>query len=105
MALNLSGVFGDVANLASSVSLQDIVQQAAIGTAVTVAVAGAKSPDGQDALDPFQWFHHKPATPTAPAVNVVGTGGGVVTMSQFQKLTPDQQNMLVNVMHYSVMPG
>jgi hypothetical protein len=102
MALNLTGIFGDVSSLASSVSLQDIISQAAIGTAVTVAVAGAKSADGQDALDPLQWFHHKPASGAAPVTGVVQ--GQVMTMSKFLALTPDQQKM-IQTMGYTVIPG
>lgn len=105
MAVNLTGLFGDVSNLASSVSLQDIIQQAAIGTAVTVAVAGAKSQEGQDAID-FMHLFHKPATATAPAVSGVVSGGQVMTMTQFNALPPDQQNMVKSgLLHYTIIPG
>ena len=102
MALALGGIFGDVANLASSVSLQDIVQQAAIGTAVTVAVAGAKSQDGQDALDPLHWFHHKPAAGAPAATGVVQ--GNVITRSKYNALTADQKAVF-DAMNYTVIPG
>ena len=102
VALNLGGVFGDVANLAGSISLQDIIAQAAIGTAVTVGVAGLKSADGQNALDPLNLFHHKPASGGAPVVGVVQ--GQVMTMSKFLALTPDQQKM-IQTMGYTIIPG
>ena len=98
MAVNLSGVFGDISNLAGSVSLQDIIQQAAIGGAVTVGLAGLKSQDGQNALDPMHWFHH-------PASNTTGlVTGNVIAMSKFMALTPDQQKMF-QALNYTIIPG
>jgi hypothetical protein len=103
MALNLSGMLGDVSNLASSISMQDIIQSVAIGGLGTVLISGAKTDEGQNVLDPFHLFHHV-ATPTTPAVTGVVSGGNVVKMSAFMALTPDQQKMF-QAMGYTVIPG
>lgn len=103
MALNLSGIFGDIGNLAGSVSGQDIVQSILAGAAGTVVISGLKSQGGQDAVDPLHLFHHNPpANNTPPATGVVQ--GNVITMSKFMALTPDQQKMFV-ALNYTVIPG
>ena len=103
MSLNLSGMLGDVSNLASSISLQDLIAQGAIGALVTVGVAGAQTQKGQDTLD-FLHIFHKPATPTTPATTGVIQGGNVIQMSKFLAMTPDQQKML-EALGYTVVPG
>jgi hypothetical protein len=103
MALNLSGMLGDVGNLASSISMQDIIQSVAIGGLGTIIVSGANTAQGQDTLDPFHLFHHA-ATPTTPPVTGVVSGGNVIKMSVFMALTPDQQKMF-QAMGYTIIPG
>jgi hypothetical protein len=103
MALNLSGVFGDIGNLAGSVSGNDILQSLLAGAAGTVVLSGLKSQEGLDAIDPLHIIH-KPATPTAPATTAVISGAGVITMSKFLALTLDQQKMF-EALNYSVVPG
>ena len=102
MALNLSGVFGDIGNLAVSVSGQDIVQSILAGAAGTVVISGLKSQGGQDAVDPLHLFHHNPPAGGPPATGVVQ--GNVITMSKFMALTPDQQKMF-SALNYTVIPG
>lgn len=105
MGVNLTGIFGSVSNLASSVSLQDVIASIAAGTVGTVALAGVKSQEGQDAIDPLHLFH-KPATENAPAVTAVvaGTNGNIMTMSQFMALSPDGQKT-VEALKYTIIPG
>lgn len=103
MALNLTGVLGDVSNLATGISMQDIIQSVAIGGLGTILISGAKSSAGQDTLDPFHLFHHD-ATPTTPAVTGVVSGGNVIKMSAFMALTPDQQKIF-QAMNYTIIPG
>jgi hypothetical protein len=102
MALNLSGVFGDIGNLAGSVSGQDVLNSILAGAAGTVVISGLKSGEGQDAIDPLHIFH-KPATPTSPAASGV-VQGQVMTMTKFLTLTPDQQKM-IQAMGYTIVPG
>jgi len=103
MALNLGGMLGDVSGLASSISMQDIIQSVAIGGLGTILISGAKSDAGQNTLDPFHLFHHA-ATPTTPPVTGVVSGGNVVKMSAFMALTPDQQKMF-QALNYTIIPG
>jgi hypothetical protein len=98
MAVNLSGIFGDIGNLAGSVSLQDIIQQAAIGAAVTVGVSGLKSADGQNALDPMHWFHNKSSNTTGVVQ------GNVMAMSAYMALSPAAQEV-IRAEHYTIIPG
>ena len=109
MALNLTGILGDVSNLASGISMQDLLQSVAIGGLGTILISGAKSDAGQNTLDPFHLFHHEaaPATATAPAtpaVTGVVSGGNVIKMSAFMALTPDQQKIF-QAMNYTIIPG
>jgi hypothetical protein len=106
---NLTGVFGDIGNLASSVSAQDILTSILAGTAGTVVISGLKSPDGLNAVDPLHLIHKpaQPATdtkPATPATTAVVSGPGVMLMSKFMALTPDQQK-LIEAMNYSILPG
>ena len=100
MAVNLTGIFGDLANLVPSQN--DILQSVAAGAAGTVVLAGLKSSEGQSALDPLNLFHH-PATATTPAVSGV-VSGNVMTMSQFLALSPDNQKM-IQTLKYTIIPG
>jgi hypothetical protein len=99
MAVNLSGIFGDVAGLAGSISLQDIIAQAALGAAVTVGVSGLKTQEGQNALDPLHIFTH----PQSGTTGVV-TGGNVMTMSAYMALSPTAQEV-IRAQHYTITPG
>ena len=101
MALALGGMLGDVSGLASSISMQDIIQSVAIGGLGTILISGAKSAQGQDTLDPFHLFHHAPSGTTGV---VSGPAANVVTMSKWMALTPDQQKMF-SAMNYTVIPG
>lgn len=109
MALDLTGALGDVSNLASSVSLQDIAGTLLAGAAGTVVLSGLKSQAGLDAIDPLHIIH-KPAqpatdtTPATPAATSVVQGPGVMTMSKFMALTADQQKM-IQMMGYTIVPG
>lgn len=96
MAVNLTGIFGDVSNLLPSSS--DLIQQLIVGAAGTVVISGLKSSGGQDAVDPLHLFHH-------PASNTTGmVQGQIMTMSKFLALTPDQQKM-IQTMGYTIIPG
>jgi hypothetical protein len=98
MALNLTGIFADVGNLATGISMQDIVQQVAVGALGTVVLSGAQTSGGQDALDPLHIFHHAPSNTTGVVQ------GNVIKMSAYQALTPDQQKMFA-ALNYTVIPG
>lgn len=101
----LTGLLGNVQNIASNTTLQDVVGSIAAGTIGTVALAGFTSQQGQDAIDPLHLFH-KPATASAPAVTGVisGTSGNVMTMSAFMALSPDGQKT-VEALKYTIIPG
>ena len=107
--LNLTGALGDISNLAGSVSGSDVLNSLIAGTLGTVVLSGFTSQAGQDAVDPAHLFH-KPATPATattpatPAVTGVVSGPGVMKMSQFIALTPDQQK-LIQAMNYTIIPG
>ena len=98
MALNLTGIFGDVGNLASSVSMQDVVASIAAGALGTVVLSGAQTGAGQDAIDPLHIFHHAPTNTTGVVQ------GNVIKMSAFMALTAAQQKMF-QAMGYTVIPG
>lgn len=109
MALNLTGVFGDIGNLAGSVSAQDVLSSILAGTAGTVVISGLQSSAGQNAIDPLHIFTHPgtaatATTPAAPATAGVVQGAGVMKMSQFIALSPDQQK-LIQAMNYTIIPG
>lgn len=105
MALNLSGVFADVGNLASGVTGQNLIESLLAGAAGTVVLSGLKTPDGQNAVDPLHIFVHQP-TPGANAGAVQGVvqGSNVMTMSQFLALSPDNQKM-IQALKYTIIPG
>jgi len=98
MSLNLTGVLGDVGNLASSVSMQDVVASIAAGALGTVVLSGMKTGAGQDALDPLHIFHHAPSG-TSGVVQ-----GKVMVSSQFTKLDAGTQQALLAA-GYSIIPG
>lgn len=102
---NLTGLLGNIQSMASNVSLQDIIGNVAAGTIGTIALAGVKSQEGQDAID-FLHIFHKPATDTHPAVTAVvsGSNGNVMTMSQFLALSSDGQKT-VEALKYTIIPG
>ena len=107
--LNLTGALGDISNLAGSISGQDVLTSLLAGTIGTVVISGAQSTAGQEAIDPLHLFH-KPAVPATatspaqPAATGVVSGPGVMKMSQFIALTPDQQK-LISAMNYTIIPG
>jgi hypothetical protein len=98
MAINLTGIFSDVGNLASGITMQDIIQQVAIGSLGTVALAGAQTQAGQDALDPLHIFHHAPSNTTGVVT------GPVMPGSQFAALPAATQQALLAA-HYTNIPG
>ncbi len=107
MAVNLTGIFSDAANLLPSQN--DLISQLIAGAAGTVVISGLQSAQGQDAVDPMHLFHKpaQPATPTAPAQPAqqgVIQGGQVMLMSKFIALTPDQQKM-IQALGYTIIPG
>lgn len=110
MALNLTGALGDVANLASSISAQDVLSNMIIGAGGTLLISGLQTQQGQNAVDPLHIFIHNPAPTSAPAssggtvTGVVQGGGGVITMSQFMALSPDGQKT-VQALKYTIVPG
>jgi hypothetical protein len=55
MAVNLTGIVGDLTNLIPSSN--DLVQNVILGAGTSVVLAGLKSNSGQDALDPLHLFH------------------------------------------------
>ncbi len=101
MAVNLTGIFQDAANLLPSQN--DLLSQLIAGAAGTVVISGLQSAQGQDAVDPMHIFH-KPATAGAPATQGVVQGGQVMLMSKFITLTPDQQKM-IQALGYTIIPG
>lgn len=109
MALtDLTGIFSDIANAAGGINGQTVLDSIAAGTLGTVVIAGAQSQKGQDALDPLNLFHHPaaPATATTPATPAV-TGvvaGNVITMTQYNALSPDGQKT-VQALKYTIIPG
>ena len=103
----LSGIFSDITSLIPSQSA--ILDSVLAGTAGTVIIAGMKSKEGQGALDPLHLFYHQPEAPTpgavaSPAVSGAVQGGGVMTMSQFLALSPDNQKMIEGL-KYTIIPG
>ena len=70
MAVNLTGVIGDLTNLIPSSN--DLVQNIVLGAGTSVVLAGLKSNAGADALDPLHIFHHPAAAD--------GTGAGTSTV-------------------------
>jgi hypothetical protein len=55
MAVNLTGVVGDLSSLIPSSS--DILQQVLLGAGASVVLAGLKTQAGVDAVDPLHIFH------------------------------------------------
>lgn len=102
-ALNLTGVLGDIGNLASGINGQTILDNLVVGAGGTLLLSGLQTQAGQDAIDPAHLFH-KPATATSPAITGVVQGGNVMTMSKFMALTPDQQKM-IQAIGYTIIPG
>jgi len=86
MAISLTGVFGDLANLVPSQS--DIVNQVAAGAAASVVLAGLKSQAGLDAVDPLHLIHPAAAPNTGTTSTVVGKS---ITSAAFNALAPAAQ--------------
>ena len=109
MALNLTGVFSDIGNLAGSFSGQDLLNSVIAGAAGTVVLSGLQTQAGQNAVDPLHIFIHNPAGSAAggannpPAVSGV-VQGQVMTMSKFLSLSPDNQKV-IQAMGYTIIPG
>ncbi len=97
----LTGVFSDLLSAVPSQSA--ILDSVLAGVAGTVIISGAKSTEGQDALDPLHLFHHNPPAGGAPVSGVV-QGGNVIKMSAWMALTKDQQTMF-QAMNYTIIPG
>jgi hypothetical protein len=106
MAVNLSGVFGDMANMLPSSG--DILQQVIIGAGAGVVLAGLKSNAGLDAVDPLHLIPRPAvaATPTAPAqpASVAVVVGKTVAGSVFATLTPAIQDRMMS-QGYTVVAG
>jgi hypothetical protein len=98
MAVNLTGIFGDVAGLLPSSG--DILQQVIIGAGAGVVLAGLKSNAGLDAVDPLHLIPRPatPATATAPAqpASVAVVVGKTIAASAFASLTPAIQDRLMS---------
>ena len=103
MGLNLSGVFSDIGNLASSVNGQSLLENILAGAAGTVVLSGLKTQQGQDAIDPLHIFIHSSGNNQPTAAGAV-TGSNVMTMSQFLALSPDNQKM-IQALKYTIIPG
>ena len=88
----ITGIFSDLVGLMPSTN--ELVQQLAVGTGLSVLMAGAKSSAGQDALDPLHLFHKDPA-PIAPTNNPNMVVGASITQSAFQAMTPALQAQLI----------
>jgi hypothetical protein len=95
----LTGIFSDLLSAVPSQSA--ILDSVLAGVAGTVIISGAKSTEGQDALDPLHFFHHAPSGTSGV---VQGPAANVITMSKFMALTPDQQKMF-QAMNYTIVPG
>ena len=87
MAVNFTGVVGDLTNLIPSST--DHMQQVAIGAGASVVLAGLKSSAGMDAIDPLHIIHKD-----APNNNPNNIVGATVTASAFAALPPAAQASL-----------
>lgn len=67
-----------------------ILSNIALGAATSVVVAGFKSQQGQDALDPLHLFHHD-----QPANNPNAVVGATISASAFAALPPATQSQLI----------
>lgn len=67
-----------------------ILSNIALGAATSVVVAGFKSSQGQDALDPLHLFHKD-----APANNPNAVVGATITSSAFAALPATTQTTLI----------
>lgn len=104
MGINLTGIFGDVANAAQSISVQDILTGLATTAGGTILVSGLQTQAGQNAIDPMHIFIHQPAGAGTQQVTGAVQGGNVMTMSAFMALSPDNQK-LIQSMKYTIIPG
>jgi hypothetical protein len=91
MAVALTGILSDLSSAIPSSS--DILQQVMIGAAATTVLAGIKTQQGQDAIDPLHIFHKDTVTPTNNPNNIVGP---TVTSSAFAAMPPASQQMLLS---------
>jgi hypothetical protein len=98
MAVNLTGIFGDMAGLLPSSG--DILQQVIIGAGAGVVLAGLKSNAGLDSIDPLHLIprHAVPATTTTPAVpaGVTAVVGKSISAAAFASLTPAIQDRIMS---------
>jgi hypothetical protein len=85
MAVNLTGVVGDLSSLIPSST--DVLQQVIIGAGASVVLAGLKTSAGMDAVDPLHIIH--PATPTVPGMSTVV--GKSITSAAFNALSAASQ--------------
>lgn len=97
MAVNLTGVVGDLTNLLPSSN--DILQQVIVGAGASVVLAGLKSSAGLDAIDPLHLIPRPAvaATPTAAAVpaSVSTVVGASITAAAFNAMAPAQQEQIL----------
>lgn len=84
MAVNLTGIVGDLSSLIPSST--DVLQQVIIGAGATTVLAGLKTQAGMDAVDPLQIFHKD--QPNNNPNNIVGA---TITASAFAALPPAAQ--------------
>jgi hypothetical protein len=82
MAVNLTGVMGDLASVLPSTS--DVLQQVLIGAGASVVLSGLKTTAGMDAVDPLHIIHKDPATVST----VVGKS---ITAAAFNALSAASQ--------------
>jgi hypothetical protein len=84
MAVNLTGIVGDMTSLIPSST--DILQQVIIGAGASVALAGLKSQAGIDAVDPLHIFHKDGGS------TVVGK---TISGAAFSAMAPDARAQLI----------
>jgi hypothetical protein len=95
-------IFGTITQaLGSMPSATAIGQNLLLGAGTTVVMAGLKSQDGQNSIDPLHLFFHAPvqaavpATATTPAVPAVPQNVSTISMANFQALPAATQAALI----------
>ena len=92
MAVNLTGVLGDLTSLIPSSG--DILNQVIIGAGASVILSGLKTSAGLDAVDPLHLIPRPAvaATATSPAIpaSVSTIVGKTMPASALKGLSPDQ---------------
>ena len=91
MAVALTGILSDLSSAIPSSS--DILQQVIIGAGATTLLAGMKTSQGQDALDPLHLFHKDQVSPSNNPNNIIGA---TITASAFSALPPASQQMMLS---------